>query len=106
VSPPAAPCPGVRARFAHSANASLPASQDPSTQHVVRSIYFNPKGGRPGIWGPTVDIDHKEFPADWFEGLPDKMFQARRYDIKTNKYGVKAGQPQAAWCGRLLTGQL
>ena len=29
-----------------------------------------------------------QFPADWFEGLPEKMFLAKRYDIKTNKYGV------------------
>ncbi|KAK9827267.1 hypothetical protein WJX81_005944 [Elliptochloris bilobata] len=60
-------------------------------------IYFNPKGGRRGIWGDSVDIDHKEFPADWFADLPEKMYLARRYDIETNKYGVKAGQPQAAW---------
>jgi hypothetical protein len=103
--PSAAARPGVRARYAHSTAAILPASQDSNAVNV-RSIYFNPKGGRPGIWGPSVDIDPKEFPADWFEGLPDKMYQARRYDTKTNKYGVKAGQPQAAWCARLATGWL
>ena len=31
---------------------------------MLRRIYFNPKGGRPGILSPKgVDIDHKEFPA-------------------------------------------
>ena len=53
-------------------------------------IYFNPTGGRKGIWGDSVDIDHKEFPEEWFEGLPEKMFRARKYDIQTNRYGVRA----------------
>ncbi len=58
-------------------------------KRLPHRIYFNPKGGRAGIWGPTVDIDHKEFPADWFEGLPEKMYLARKYDKATNKYGAR-----------------
>ena len=27
--------------------------------------YFNPRGGRAGIFGRVVDITHEEFPADW-----------------------------------------
>lgn len=61
-------------------------------------IYFNPIGGRPGIISPSgVDIDASEFPADWFEGLEDDMYKARRYIAERNKYKVKAGQNQADW---------
>ena len=53
------------------------------------SIYFNPIGGRPGIISPQgVDIDASEFPADWFEGLDDNMYKARRYIAERNKYKV------------------
>ena len=52
-------------------------------------IYFNPRGGRPGIHGPTVDVTHEEFPADWFEGLPIEGYRGRRYDTKRNKYKVR-----------------
>lgn len=34
---------------------------------LARSIYFNPRGGKPGIRGKEVAIDHREFPADWFQ---------------------------------------
>lgn len=60
-------------------------------------IYFNPVGGKPGILGGRVDIDYKEFPTDWFEGLPTKAYRARVYTVGRNKYGVKAGQDQAFW---------
>lgn len=59
--------------------------------------YFNPRGGRPGILGPSVDINHKEFPASWFAGLPESMYVSRKYNIPTNKHRVNAGQDQAAW---------
>lgn len=62
------------------------------------SIYFNPRGGRPGIISPKgVDIDHKEFPADWFEGLEPDMYRGRKYRTEVNKYKVNAGQNQTAW---------
>ncbi|KAI7837977.1 hypothetical protein COHA_008280, partial [Chlorella ohadii] len=60
-------------------------------------IYFNPVGGKPGILGKRVDVNHEEFPADWFAGLPKKQYAARIYTFSTNKYGVKAGQDQAFW---------
>ncbi|KAL4858951.1 Volume-regulated anion channel subunit [Chlorella vulgaris] len=63
-------------------------------------IYFNPRGGKPGIRGKEVAIDHREFPADWFQGLPKKAYVARTYTKGTNKYGVKAGQDQAFWEGK------
>lgn len=52
-------------------------------------IYFNPRGGRPGIYGSTVDVTHEEFPVDWFEGLPPEAFRGRRYDTRRNKYRVR-----------------
>jgi hypothetical protein len=56
------------------------------------------RGGRPGIKNPGgVNIDHAEFPADWFAGLAPERYRARRYDKRANKYGVVSGQGQAAW---------
>ncbi len=61
------------------------------------SIYFNPIGGRPGIIRPQgVEIDPSEFPADWFEGLEDDMYKARRYIAERNKY--KVGSVMAQFC--------
>ncbi|KAK9915511.1 hypothetical protein WJX75_000077 [Coccomyxa subellipsoidea] len=61
-------------------------------------IYFHPRGGRAGIISPKgVAIDHKEFPADWFEGLEPDMYRGRKYRTELNKYKVNAGQNQAAW---------
>jgi len=60
-------------------------------------VYFNPRGGKPGIWGRECAIDHKEFPASWFAGVDESLYLARRYDAANNKYGVKAGADQAAW---------
>ena len=54
-------------------------------------IYFNPKGGKPGIKYPDgVPIDHTEFPKDWFEGLDEEFYLARRYLASRNKYGVSS----------------
>ena len=52
-------------------------------------IYFNPRGGRAGIHGPSVDVTHEEFPADWFEGLPVDAYRGKRYTKRRNKYGVR-----------------
>ena len=52
-------------------------------------IYFNPKGGKPGIkYADGVPIDHSEFPMNWFEGLDEEFYLARRYLASRNKYGV------------------
>lgn len=56
----------------------------------IARIYFHPQGGRPGILSPKgVAIDHKEFPADWFQGLRPEQYRGRRYDKSLNKYGVR-----------------
>jgi hypothetical protein len=60
-------------------------------------VYFNPRGGKAGIFGRDIAINHKEFPASWFAGVDESLYLARRYDCAANKYGVKAGADQAAW---------
>ena len=62
-----------------------------ATHSRTRSrIYFNPIGGKPGIRHPDgVDIDHKEFPEDWFQGLEEQYYLSRRYLAVRNKYGVR-----------------
>ena len=58
------------------------------------SIYFNPTGGKPGIKGRSVAVDHRELPPDWIEGLPAKAYRARVYTVATNKYGVSTRTPK------------
>ena len=67
-------------------------------------IYFNPKGGKPGVKFPRnkypngipgVTID--EFPQEWFVGVPKELFLSRRYSSSHNKHGVKSGLDQAGW---------
>lgn len=67
-------------------------------------IYWNPKGGKPGINYPRskfpdgipgVSID--EFPKEWFEGVPEELYLSRRYSTSHNCYGVKSGLDQAGW---------
>lgn len=67
-------------------------------------IYFNPKGGKPGVLYPRskfpkgipgVSID--EFPKEWFAGVPKELYLSRRYSTAHNCYGVKSGLDQAGW---------
>lgn len=71
---------------------------------MVGGCYFNPKGGKPGILYPRKKypqgipgVGYEEFPKAWFENVPASHYKSRRYNIKTNRYGVKAGQDQVAW---------
>lgn len=64
---------------------------------IFGGCYFHPQGGKAGIFGRDVAIDYKEFPNKWFKGLPEALYRSRKYNIPTNKYGVKAGQDQAFW---------
>jgi hypothetical protein len=64
---------------------------------IFGGIYFNPIGGKRGIFGRRVDIDHKEFPRSWFSGLDERSYLGRRYDRTLNRYGVVAGKDQAFW---------
>lgn len=64
---------------------------------IFGGIYFNPRGGKPGILGRSVDIDHNEFPPEWFRGVAPRLYRARVYDASVNKYGVVSGSDQATW---------
>ena len=75
-----------------------------SPSEVIRrgsfgGCYFNPRGGRPGKLHPKgiPGVTHTEFPPEWFAGLSPALYASRKYEIKTNAYGVNAGQNQAAW---------
>ena len=67
-------------------------------------IYFNPKGGKPGVKYPRskfpkgipgVTVD--EYPEEWFEGVPKALYMSRKYDTRHNAYRVKSGLDQAGW---------
>ena len=64
---------------------------------IFGGIYFNPRGGKRGIHGDHVDINHEEFPAHWFKGIPPNHYRGRVYDASVNKYGVVSGSDQATW---------
>jgi hypothetical protein len=67
-------------------------------------IYFNPKGGKPGIKYPRSKypsgipgVTINEYPKEWFEGVPRELYLSRRYSTSHNSYGVKSGLDQAGW---------
>lgn len=64
---------------------------------IFGGIYFNPIGGKPGILSKTIDIDYKEFPDNWFNGLHKSMYLSRKYNKDINMYKVVAGSNQAFW---------
>lgn len=67
---------------------------------IFGGCYFNPRGGKPGLFGREVAVGVEEFPASWFEGVGEGLYASRRYHVPTNRYGVKAGQDQAFWEGK------
>jgi hypothetical protein len=64
---------------------------------IFGGCYFNPRGGKEGIFGRDVAVDAAEFPASWFADLPEALFRSRRYHVPTNCYGVKSGFGQKEW---------
>jgi len=64
---------------------------------IFGGCYFNPVGGKAGIFGREVAVDAREFPSAWFAGLDESLYLSRRYVPARNKYGVKSGQDQKAW---------
>ncbi len=67
-------------------------------------IYFNPKGGKPGVRYPLATypkgipgVGTDELPAEWFEGVAPELYASRRYDASRNYYGVKSGLDQVGW---------
>lgn len=64
---------------------------------IFGGIYFNPEGGRRGLFSKRVDIDHTEFPKSWFKGVPESYYLSKKYDPNINKYGVSCGTNQEFW---------
>ena len=67
-------------------------------------IYFNPKGGKPGVKYPRSKypsgipgVTTSEFPAEWFKGVTKELYLSRRYSTTHNMYKVKSGLDQAGW---------
>lgn len=67
-------------------------------------IYFNPKGGKPGVKYPRSKYPNgipgvtiSEFPPEWFKGVPKELYQSRRYSTTHNMHKVKSGLDQAGW---------
>ena len=67
-------------------------------------IYFNPKGGKPGVKYPRSKYPNgipgvgvEEFPKEWFEGVPKALYLSRKYSTAHNMYKVKSGLDQAGW---------
>lgn len=60
---------------------------------VFGGCYFNPRGGKPGIFGRDVKVGVEEFPPAWFEGVPESLYLARRYSVPTNCYSGAAAAP-------------
>ena len=67
-------------------------------------IYFNPKGGKPGVKYPRSKYPNgipgvgvEEFPEEWFEGVPKALYLSRKYSTAHNMYKVKSGLDQAGW---------
>lgn len=56
---------------------------------IFGGVYFDAK---------RIDlIDYREFPEDWFEGLPPELYCASKADPARNRYGVMAGLYQKSW---------
>ena len=64
---------------------------------IFGGCYFNPRGGKPGIFGRDVEVSHEEFPAAWFEGVAPCRYMSRRYNVPTNCHRVKSGFGQKEW---------
>lgn len=67
---------------------------------IFGGCYFNPRGGKAGLFGRDVDVGTDEFPSAWFAGVDTGLYASRRYVVPTNCYAVKAGQDQAFWEGK------
>ena len=58
-----------------------------SPKEIIRlgsfgGIYFYDEEGR-------IDINYKEFPSDWFEGLEESFYLSKKYNRKINFFKIK-----------------
>tara|TARA_Y100000739_G_scaffold49945_1_gene39311 strand:- start:14491 stop:15000 length:510 start_codon:yes stop_codon:yes gene_type:complete len=66
-----------------------------SPKEIIRlgsfgGIYFYDEGGK-------IDINFKEFPTDWFDGLDESFYLSKKYNKKINFFKIKSGLSQEEW---------
>ena len=66
-----------------------------SPKEIIRlgsfgGIYFYDEWGR-------IDINYKEFPSDWFDGLEESFYLSKKYNRKINFFKIKSGLSQEDW---------
>ena len=66
-----------------------------SPKEIIRlgsfgGTYFYDEGGR-------IDINYKEFPSNWFEGLEESFYLSKKYNRKINFFKIKSGLSQEEW---------
>lgn len=66
-----------------------------SPKEIIRlgsfgGIYFYDEQGR-------IDINYKEFPSDWFDGLEESFYLSKKYNRKINFFKIKSGLSQEEW---------
>ena len=66
-----------------------------SPKEIIRlgsfgGIYFYDEQGR-------IDINYKEFPSDWFNGLEESFYLSKKYNRKINFFKIKSGLSQEEW---------
>ena len=66
-----------------------------SPKEIIRlgsfgGTYFYDEGGR-------IDINYKEFPSNWFEGLEESFYLSKKYNRKINLFKIKSGLSQEEW---------
>lgn len=64
---------------------------------IFGGCYFNPQGGKAGVFGREVAVSHTEFPQAWFNDVAEHLYVSRRYVSSTNHFGVKSGFGQKEW---------
>ena len=66
-----------------------------SPKEIIRlgsfgGIYFYDEEGK-------IDINFKEFPRDWFDGLDESFYLSKKYNKKINFFKIKSGLSQEEW---------
>ena len=66
-----------------------------SPKEIIRlgsfgGIYFYDEQGK-------IDINYKEFPSDWFDGLEESFYLSKKYNRKINFFKIKSGLSQEEW---------
>ena len=50
-----------------------------------------------GVLKKKLKNQHKKYPKEWWEGIPENHLSSKKYNKKLNKYGVKVGTSLKFW---------